>query len=379
MKFYKENNINPAASCLPLLAQFPVFISLYLVLKHFPKHPPGDNLDWLGLVEHHRQGDRAGWSGCVLVAIYALSQLASSYFMCATMEKSQRIMLLVLPIVFIPFIINFPVGLVLYWVTTNLWTVGQGLVTRRLMPRPAAPEKRSSRTPPKEVATAAATAPEPADRAGRSRRSRARSSARRAGARDDRDESCRSRRRARPSARRSGPRCASSSSFARDRQGGGPLPGRLRGRARAARRRLRAGAGGRVGRRGRGGRGARARRRSTRATRPREVRERGRAHPRRRSASARRIEIDEDEERDRPRRCVGRELGAPDRQARADDRRDPVPRERDRLARPRRRAQGGGRGRGRLPGSARGGARLRSPTAAPSGRSARRARSSSSR
>ncbi len=40
MKFYKENNINPAASCLPLLAQFPVFISLYLVLRHFSKHVP---------------------------------------------------------------------------------------------------------------------------------------------------------------------------------------------------------------------------------------------------------------------------------------------------------------------------------------------------
>ena len=96
----------------------------------------------------------------MLVAVYALSQLASSYFMSATAEKSQRIMLLVLPIAFIPFIINFKVGLVLYWMTTNLWTVGQGLVTRRLMPRPAAPEKRSSRTPPKEVATA--VAPEPA-------------------------------------------------------------------------------------------------------------------------------------------------------------------------------------------------------------------------
>jgi hypothetical protein len=48
-------------------------------------------------------------------------------------------------------------------VTTNLWTVGQGLVTRRLMPRPAAPEKRSSRTPPKEVAAPApALAPDPA-------------------------------------------------------------------------------------------------------------------------------------------------------------------------------------------------------------------------
>jgi membrane protein insertase Oxa1/YidC/SpoIIIJ len=42
------------------------------------------------------------------------------------------------------------VGLVIYWVTTNLWTVGQGLITRRLMPKPAVPEKRSSRTLPKE-------------------------------------------------------------------------------------------------------------------------------------------------------------------------------------------------------------------------------------
>jgi YidC/Oxa1 family membrane protein insertase len=157
MKFYKENSINPASSCLPLLAQFPVFISLYLVLKHFP-HLPGDNLEWLGLWNITAKAS-AGY-GPILVAVYALSQLASSYFMSATAEKSQRIMLLVLPIAFIPFIINFKVGLVLYWMTTNLWTVGQGVVTRRLMPRPAAPEKRSSRTPPKEVATA--VAPEPA-------------------------------------------------------------------------------------------------------------------------------------------------------------------------------------------------------------------------
>ena len=43
----------------------------------------------------------------------------------------------------------------LYWLTTNLWTTGQGLVTRRLMPKPEAPEKRSSRTPAKEEPDAA--------------------------------------------------------------------------------------------------------------------------------------------------------------------------------------------------------------------------------
>ena len=72
-------------------------------------------------------------------------------------------MMMILPIAFIPFIVNFPIGLVLYWVTTNLWTVGQGLVTRRLVPKPAAPERRSSRTPPKEVA-----APHPQSRPSRS-------------------------------------------------------------------------------------------------------------------------------------------------------------------------------------------------------------------
>jgi YidC/Oxa1 family membrane protein insertase len=47
----------------------------------------------------------------------------------------------------------FPVGLLIYWVTTNLWTVGQGLVTRRLVPRTPLPTtKRSSRTPPREEA-----------------------------------------------------------------------------------------------------------------------------------------------------------------------------------------------------------------------------------
>ena len=87
-----------------------------------------------------------GW-GPLLLVIYVASQLSSSYFMSTTMQGAQRVLLMVLPVVFVPFILNFPAGLMLYWLTTNLWTTGQGLVTRRLMPKPARPEKRSSRTP----------------------------------------------------------------------------------------------------------------------------------------------------------------------------------------------------------------------------------------
>ncbi len=59
--------------------------------------------------------------------------------MSTTMDKTQRILFMVLPLGFVFFILSgstfFPAGLLLYWVTTNLWTVGQGLVTRRLVPR----------------------------------------------------------------------------------------------------------------------------------------------------------------------------------------------------------------------------------------------------
>ena len=92
-----------------------------------------------------------------MIVCYAASQLTSSYLMSTTMQPAQRAMLLILPIAFIPFVLNFPAGLMVYWLTTNLWTTGQGLITRRLTPKPAPPPKKSSRTPPKnEVAAAAA-------------------------------------------------------------------------------------------------------------------------------------------------------------------------------------------------------------------------------
>ena len=153
MKFYRENKINPAASCLPILLQIPIFISLFYVLKDFEReifpNYPGSSLEFLGLVDITAPTIES-W-GPVLLVIYVASQLTSSYYMSASMQKAQRILMLVLPIVFIPFILHFPSGLMIYWMTTNLWTTGQGFVTRRLMPRPVTGEaKKSSRTPPKD-------------------------------------------------------------------------------------------------------------------------------------------------------------------------------------------------------------------------------------
>ena len=64
---------------------------------------------------------------------------------------------MVVPFFVLPFVSRFPVGLLLYWMTTNLWTVGQGIITRRMVPKPAPPPKRSSRTAPKEDTASAST------------------------------------------------------------------------------------------------------------------------------------------------------------------------------------------------------------------------------
>jgi len=171
MRFYRENSINPASSCLPLVAQFPVFIGLYYTLRAFSKHPPcvghapkycvhhGD-FSWLHVVPNIAAHANSHWSGYLLLAIYAISQMASTFLMGTTMDKTQRTLLLIMPLVFLAVVARFPAGLVLYWMTTNLWTVGQGLITRRLVPKKGetpAP-KRTSRTPPRSGGDGTATA-----------------------------------------------------------------------------------------------------------------------------------------------------------------------------------------------------------------------------
>jgi YidC/Oxa1 family membrane protein insertase len=158
MKFYKENKINPASSCLPILFQIPVFFALFFVLRDFddevfPEYQRAgetvSDLGWLEIVPDITQNLNADpLSMVVLLILYATSQTTSTLLMSTTMDKMQRYLLLALPLVFLFFVVAFPAGLMLYWVTTNLWTTGQGLITRKLRPTPAPPEKRTSRTPP---------------------------------------------------------------------------------------------------------------------------------------------------------------------------------------------------------------------------------------
>ena len=140
MRFYQENNVNPLASCLPLVLQLPVFLALFFLLQSDLTHrldatvAAGGDRGWL-LIESL---DSAATGGvlAVLVLLYVGTQLGASMVMMTTADRTQRMIMFGLPLVFVPIIIGFPAGLVLYWITTNVWTVGQQMVVKRILPPP---------------------------------------------------------------------------------------------------------------------------------------------------------------------------------------------------------------------------------------------------
>ncbi len=134
MKLYQEHHVNPFASCLPLLLQLPVFISLYYSISGRAAYLDQSvteaikNASFLWI-------DRLGDPNHVLLVFYVVTQLASTELTLTTMSDSrQKWMMRGMPIIFVFILMNFPAGLFLYWITTNLWTIMQQLIIRRLAP-----------------------------------------------------------------------------------------------------------------------------------------------------------------------------------------------------------------------------------------------------
>lgn len=156
MRFYRENKVNPFASCFPLLAQLPVFITLFYLLRdQLPDDigcKAGDCADKASFLFVPDLTAKA--TGGVLIALLVLyigTQLVSGLVMAVTADKNQRMLMFVLPFIFVPFVISFPAGLVVYWITTNIWTIGQQYAIQRLIPAPHVPtpeEARAAKPPP---------------------------------------------------------------------------------------------------------------------------------------------------------------------------------------------------------------------------------------
>jgi len=148
MKLYQEHKVNPLGSCLPILLQLPFFISLfYMLRKDLRIDICGQSAVPCGEYKGGGWGeeflfipdltDKA--TGAVLVTLIVLyvgTQLISGLVSTVTADPTQRRMMLALPFVFVIFIINFTAGLILYWITTNTWTIGQQLLVRKLFPKP---------------------------------------------------------------------------------------------------------------------------------------------------------------------------------------------------------------------------------------------------
>lgn len=117
-KMYKEMGVNPLSGCLPLLVQMPFLIAIFYALQNYPYDPAYESFLWLpslGAADHLY----------ILPVLSALSTYVMSRQTATDNSGQQKIMQIVMPL-FIGYIsLNFPSGLVIYWVVSNLFQLVQ--------------------------------------------------------------------------------------------------------------------------------------------------------------------------------------------------------------------------------------------------------------
>jgi YidC/Oxa1 family membrane protein insertase len=129
MEFYRKNNVNPLAGCLPLLLQMPVFFALFGALR-FPSERVTDvvkNFDFLWMNLNERDP-------YYILVILMVGTMFLSTRLTTTDPKQSKIMY-ILPVVFGFISWQFPAGILVYWVTTNVWSIGQQLIVNRIVKR----------------------------------------------------------------------------------------------------------------------------------------------------------------------------------------------------------------------------------------------------
>jgi YidC/Oxa1 family membrane protein insertase len=168
MKLYKEHKTNPLASCFPLLAQAPIFFALFRVLNAVANANKGKYLPTIFTAQLLDTAHKAKFLGAPIADSFLSSHITSTKivtvaliaFMSATtfstqrqlmvkgmpkleagnpMVQQQKIMLYVFPVIFAISGVNFPIGVLIYWSTTNLWTFFQQLYVIKRNPTPGSP------------------------------------------------------------------------------------------------------------------------------------------------------------------------------------------------------------------------------------------------
>ena len=162
MALYKETGTNPLSSCLPLLIQMPIFFSLYSVLHEAQINKTGIGLltndlarsfgdaSLFGAPLHETFTNASGWEVRVIagfmIIVMTVSQFITQLQLVAKnmspetkespMYRQQRMMLYILPLIFIISGLSFPLGVMFYWLASNVWTMAQQFFVIRSMPTP---------------------------------------------------------------------------------------------------------------------------------------------------------------------------------------------------------------------------------------------------
>jgi YidC/Oxa1 family membrane protein insertase len=156
LALYRENGVNPLASCFPFLIQIPFFIAIYNLLR-------GD--DFISDVENSGISESflfinsviekpEGAEMWILIVLFIVTTAASFIYTTATTATAsgaQRYIFLALPLLFAPIIATQPAGLGLYWIATNVWSLGQQVVVQKIIPAPTPPspeEVKAAKPPP---------------------------------------------------------------------------------------------------------------------------------------------------------------------------------------------------------------------------------------
>jgi YidC/Oxa1 family membrane protein insertase len=166
MKLYKDSGTNPFASCLPILLQMPIFLALFRLIDQAVKNPEDPKgVMTVTLNEQFRDATFLGAkisdtflgtddiSVRVLAAALVLAMTATTFLtqrqlmsknmpadaLSGPYAQQQKLLLYVLPLVFAVGGIAFPIGVLFYWTTSNLWTMGQQFYVIRNNPAPGTP------------------------------------------------------------------------------------------------------------------------------------------------------------------------------------------------------------------------------------------------
>ena len=169
MNLYREEGVNPAASCLPVLLQMPIFLALFRVLDgasrgiprgHFFAKNPGlmESLQHAKFFGAELAGRflpmNNGFGGTQVVALVLIIIMVATLFytqlqlmrknmppesLTGPMAQQQKMMIYLFPLMYLFSGVSFPIGVMLYWCTSNLWTLGQQEILIRNNPTPNTP------------------------------------------------------------------------------------------------------------------------------------------------------------------------------------------------------------------------------------------------